>query len=621
MINIRPVGSIYTTIDPDFNPNDFIMYFQVGNSSVSVVFDHTHTSLANVNLDTKITFEKLSSGTSRVDYRPTNNTLHFKLNANTLLDFANAFPTVGFLHVEVDLLSGTGLELIPFDAVRPLSRSFQGVWSEFGTGKTLVGAGIDPTLGTYNLGDSGGSKSHTLTTSQIPAHHHGETMTYTPGGDTDLGGGPFDDPEESELIMYLSSSNQNSYTSGSNVWKDLTHNDNDMSISNVALGGSGGLHFNNWNSSGSVTTKTNFNITYNPEDHHSLEMWLKFNPIKFRITTYTMNNNGFGCEKSDPSPPVRLKFKFSKTWDPTWHDFFTTASKGSIKFKDFTSFYQIPSEIAIRNDNNDGYGFWKISITVFEDLNSSTGIEHIIAEHPNGSTGETFASSRFWIDGNQDPGGQGAPKEVIFRLNGADPNRFSNPNTSGVESFSTNTPVISRWWLGTFGTDLNALGSGSETSTMHLLRGQFGLWGMGAQFDLNLARDGDWHHIVVQINSSNGSIQWYKDNSLLGTSTSITHLTNWPNKVLTINPGVATENSFGFKPNVDISTIRIWRDGLSSTNINYLYNLGELLQPDQDPLLVDFNLNRAVFMDSAGGGGAHNNVQPYTVIKMWKRDS
>lgn len=43
-------------------------------------------------------------------------------------------------------------------------------------GKTLVGQGTNPDTGTtFNLGDSAGEETHTLTTSEIPAHTHTDT--------------------------------------------------------------------------------------------------------------------------------------------------------------------------------------------------------------------------------------------------------------------------------------------------------------------------------------------------------------------------------------------------------------------------------------------------------------
>jgi microcystin-dependent protein len=222
----KPIGFIYLTASEDFDPNDFQMVLQVGNSIVSAVFDHNNPSMSNVSLDTKITFEKLSSGSSRVDYRSTNNTLHFKLNVNTLGEFATAFPRVGFLHVKNNLLSGNGSELFPFDVIMPIHKVFEGNWSLFAPGRTLIGAGTDPTLGNYSAQSTGGAKTHKLTIDEIPSHSHDPSPVHMPENqvDFDLGAG--------NLIMYLNSSNKSSYD-GSNVWKDLSFNNNDMAISNV----------------------------------------------------------------------------------------------------------------------------------------------------------------------------------------------------------------------------------------------------------------------------------------------------------------------------------------------------------------------------------------------------
>ena len=709
--DIKPPGFVYLTVDNDFDPNDFKTIVISGGSKVSISFDHTSSLVTNVDLNTKITFERINQGTSRVDYKSASNTLHFLLNATNLSHLADAFPAPGFYHVKADLLSGNGQDNIPFTETFPVSKNFPGIWSLFGAGRTLVG--LNPSDTDFdNISETGGSKTHTLTVNEMPVHNHGNTPIMVT--DTDAAGGG--------LIMHLNSSVKESYDPSSpTIWKDLTGNGNHMTLNSVEssnddlvynlfftigesrasvtftgrnldsvttikfekissgsnrwnLNGSelvllsinlnnlsdlsssspdglpsdhslqygrglesfdfgqgvvnlnnnnlglelqkvysSGLNFDNLNANGATgETKSVYGQYWNPEDQHCMDMWVRFNPIKFRITIYTMNNSGFHCEKITSSPPVRLKFKIGTTWDSTWHDFFTTASKGSVKSKDFTSYYQMPSEVALRNDNIDGYGFWKISITLYDSLSATSGNEHILAEHPSGATGQNFSPCRFWIDGDNN---QGSPTEVIFKLNGGDPNRFSNPNTSGVESFSTDTPVVSRWWLGTFG-------GWHHTGTMHYLRNQFGLWGASPQYAFGLGEDGNWHHIAVQV-SHTGYMQWFLDGVFKGESTGstsdVSNTTSFTNKILDINPKVEYNQG---NPDVNISSIRLWNNGLSTQAITFLYNLGRNIS------LLEDNVWRGLYdtrssgqTTNSGGNQPHNNLQPYKVVKMWKRDS
>lgn len=56
-----------------------------------------------------------------------------------------------------------------------------GVWEKVSAGKTLLG-----TNSTYTLGKTGGSRTVTLTTSQIPSHTHGVTSyTHSRAGNND----------------------------------------------------------------------------------------------------------------------------------------------------------------------------------------------------------------------------------------------------------------------------------------------------------------------------------------------------------------------------------------------------------------------------------------------------
>lgn len=66
-----------------------------------------------------------------------------------------------------------------------LKQLYGGTWSIFGAGKTLVS--LDSTQTEFNtLEKTGGEKTHTLTTSEIPAHSH--NFWYTWSGANNVGG-------------------------------------------------------------------------------------------------------------------------------------------------------------------------------------------------------------------------------------------------------------------------------------------------------------------------------------------------------------------------------------------------------------------------------------------------
>lgn len=392
---------------------------------------------------------------------------------------------------------------------------------------------------------------------------------------------------------------------------DLSNNNLGLEFEKVY---SSGLNFDNLNANGTTgETKSIYGQGWNPEDQHCMEMWVRFNPVKFRITIHTMDapfplfSPGSNKVTDSSGLGVQIRFKIG-TQLTNYQTFFHTANYSEVIHKDFTSYHQIPSEVHIKNFDNDGYGFWKLTITIYDSLSATSGNTHILAEHPNGPAGQAFGPSRFFVDGNQDAG---TPVESIFALNGAGLVSQFNPNTGGVPSFTSSTPMVSRWWLGTFGGHHN-------TGTIHYLKNQFGLWGMGHQYAFGLGEDGDWHHIAVQIDHL-GHMKWFLDGALKHTRTDSPGSFSFANKKLDINPSVDYGQG---NPDVNISSIRLWNNGLSESAINFLYNL------DRDISLLENNPWRGLYDTrsagqtiSTGGGQPHNNLQPYTVIKMWKRDS
>lgn len=78
------------------------------------------------------------------------------------------------------------------DSANPATALGYGTWTAFGAGKVLVGYSAgDPDFGTG--GGTGGEKTHTLSTAEMPAHTHGSNLWQANGGSGNVGaGGGFD---------------------------------------------------------------------------------------------------------------------------------------------------------------------------------------------------------------------------------------------------------------------------------------------------------------------------------------------------------------------------------------------------------------------------------------------
>lgn len=77
---------------------------------------------------------------------------------------------------------------ISTDNVNPSTVLGYGTWSAFGAGRVLVGYDAGQTE-FDTAGETGGAKTHTLTTAEMPAHVHGSNLWQGNGGATNLAGG------------------------------------------------------------------------------------------------------------------------------------------------------------------------------------------------------------------------------------------------------------------------------------------------------------------------------------------------------------------------------------------------------------------------------------------------
>jgi microcystin-dependent protein len=106
-----------------------------------------------------------------------------KLSGNTLTQIQDMFYPVGSIYTNAAVSTNPGT-LLGF-----------GTWVKFGEGKVLVGQ--DGTDGDFNaLGETGGSKTHTLTENEMPSHTHGYTDRYVNYEAGDVGSG--DDKKTAE---------------------------------------------------------------------------------------------------------------------------------------------------------------------------------------------------------------------------------------------------------------------------------------------------------------------------------------------------------------------------------------------------------------------------------------
>lgn len=117
------------------------------------------------------------------------------LNSNTKVwvsaengaSFGTDLPTLGELATAVAAINGTGGQAFPVGSIftatvatDPATLLGYGTWEAFGAGRVLVGfSDGDPDFG--EALQTGGTKTHTLTVNEIPAHSHTKTSSNAAG--------------------------------------------------------------------------------------------------------------------------------------------------------------------------------------------------------------------------------------------------------------------------------------------------------------------------------------------------------------------------------------------------------------------------------------------------------
>lgn len=105
------------------------------------------------------------------------------------------------------------------DTTTKMGDHFGGTWEVYGAGRVLVAKSGDTEFDT--IGETGGAKTHTLITAELPAHNHSINN------------------KKSATTFATTGSYAPSQTSGNRTWKNI--DDNDLSTNNT---GSGTAHNN-----------------------------------------------------------------------------------------------------------------------------------------------------------------------------------------------------------------------------------------------------------------------------------------------------------------------------------------------------------------------------------------
>ncbi len=138
----------------------------IAENDVLPIVDVSDTSQATTGSTKKGTIEEIADYLkSRVETL-TNKTI--SADDNTFLGFLDWFYPIGTIY------ETTSTDL---DTTTKMNAHFGGTWEEYGSGRVLVAKSTDAEFDT--IGETGGAKTHTLTTAEMPIHSHTVTQNFT----------------------------------------------------------------------------------------------------------------------------------------------------------------------------------------------------------------------------------------------------------------------------------------------------------------------------------------------------------------------------------------------------------------------------------------------------------
>ena len=120
---------------------------------------YKNIKLSTIRIASEVASRKLSLTYDGTDFVPLDTT-HYELWGNILLNFA--YPIGSIYETTSSAL----------DTIAKMATQFGGTWEVFGAGKVLVAINSADTEFDVLL-ETGGAKTHTLDTTQIPSHAHG----------------------------------------------------------------------------------------------------------------------------------------------------------------------------------------------------------------------------------------------------------------------------------------------------------------------------------------------------------------------------------------------------------------------------------------------------------------
>lgn len=195
--------------DPDAGG---VLFAVVSWASRRAVFSNTAADLL---LTYTLALSAVPSGSVTVQVDPNASIAHALVaqhvsGANPHSQYVLASKLDELVDARISAKRGVGSVEIRYDDINPAT-IFGGTWSNFGSGRMLVGLdSADPDFNT--IGKTGGAKTHTLTIDQIPAHGH-STGVFS-GVDGETVGVPQEEPSEPFEGYFPKSSSRTGNTGG-----------------------------------------------------------------------------------------------------------------------------------------------------------------------------------------------------------------------------------------------------------------------------------------------------------------------------------------------------------------------------------------------------------------------